>query len=173
MSMMKTDMIRCYCENGRCACCRLTQAVKQMPNGIEDNVMAVMTEVVTPVARAYGKEIEIMKGFSCPVFNKNEKVKDIKAQDHVKGEAVDLKAVGLEGRDLRFENVEIARVIVQTVEFDELVLEDVPADGIEPKSLHVSYRKGGKNRKVVLKHVSGKAECEELSGLDMKQLMCE
>ena len=103
----------------------------------------------------------------------NEKVKDVKALDHVKGEAVDLKAVGLEGRDLRFENVEIAKVIVQTVEFDELVLEDVPADGIEPKSLHVSYRKGGKNRKVVLKHVSGKAVCEELSRLDMEQLMSE
>ena len=170
---MKTEMIRCFCESNRCYGCRLTQAATRLPNGIEDSVMAVMTEVIALVARAYGKEIEIVKGFSCPVFNKNEKTKDIKAQDHVKGEAVDLKAVGLEGRDLRFENVEIAKVIVQTVEFDELVLEDVSADGIEPKSLHVSYRKGGKNRKAVLKHVSGKAECEELSELDLAQLLSE
>lgn len=45
--------------------------------------------------------------------------------------------------------------------------------GVKTQSMHVSYRKGGKNRKVVLKHVSGKAVCEELSRLDMEQLMSE
>lgn len=43
----------------------------------------------------------------------------------------------------------------------------------EEKWIQLSWRPDGENRKLIMKHVSGKAECEELSGLDMEQLMNE
>ena len=84
-----------------------------------------------------------------------------------------ISAMGLQGNDLRFENLEAARQIAKQGEFDVMVLEDVSWCGIEPKWIQLSWRPDGENRKLIMKHVSGKAECEELSGLDMEQLMNE
>ncbi len=171
----KEDLMKCYSESGRCEGCRLTQAVKQLPNGIDANMDDLVENVLDPVASVYDKPIEICHAFCCPVRVKYVKDKDDEhiEIDHIKGEAVDLAAVGLEGNDLRLENLEIAKVIVQTVVFDEMVLLDVPTSGIEPKMIHVSYKKGGKHRKVVLKRVIGKSECEELTTLDKQQLFSQ
>lgn len=86
---------------------------------------------------------------------------------------IKISAMGLQGNDLRFENLEVARRIARQGGFDVMVLEDVSWCGIEPKWIQLSWRPDGENRKMVMKRVSGKAECEELSGLDMEQLMSE
>lgn len=84
-----------------------------------------------------------------------------------------ISAMGLQGNDLRLENLEVARRIAKQGDYDMMVLEDVTWCGIEPKWIQLSWRPDGENRKVVMKRVSGKNELEELSWLDMEQLMNE
>ena len=89
---------------------------------------------------------------------------------HVKGDTVLIQAEELEGHELRFENLEIAKAIVKNGKFDEMVLEDVHEGGIEPKAIRVSYKRNGGNRQLVKKRVKGQDGTEELSGLDLEQL---
>ena len=166
----KTEMIRCYRENkcDRCAECRLTQAAKQLPYGIEDNIEALVNNVLDPVRRAYGKLIKVTSGFRCPIHNSY--VKGAKNSQHVKGEAADIQAVGLTGGDLGLENLEIAKLIVKLGNYDQLLLEEVNDGDIAPKWIHVSWKKTGVNRREIIKKVRGKAGYQKLSALDMKQL---
>ncbi len=181
-------LIKCYneCAEGRCwnhldkvgpdgkekeFKCPLQGAAMGLPNGIEDNVKALMEVVLEPVADAYGKPLKIVEGFVCP--RRCGWMGDKSLWSHVKGDTALIQGLELEGNELRFENLEIAREIVKNGQFDEMVLEDVHEGGIEPKSIRVSYKRSGSNRQVVRKRVSGKDGTEELSGLDMKQLMTE
>lgn len=185
---MKMDMfkklIKCYQddEGARCGCdekdkndkkfkCPLQGAAMKLPNGIDDNVKALIEVVLEPVAEAYGKPLKIVEGFVCP--RRCNLGGDKSLWLHVKGDTALVQGVELEGNELRFENLEIAREIVKNGQFDEMVLVDVPVGGIEPKMIRVSYKRSGGNRQVVKKRVSGQDCDEELSGLDMKQLMNE
>lgn len=166
----KTEMIRCYRENksDRCAECRLAQAVKSMPNGIDDNIEALVSNVLDPVRRSYNKPIKVTSGFRCPLHN--SAVKGATNSQHVRGEAADIQAVGLVGNDQRLENLEIAKVIVKLGNYDQLILEDVNEGDIAPKWIHVSWKKTGVNRREIIKKVKGKVGYQKLSVLDMKQL---
>lgn len=166
----KTELIRCFRENksDRCAECRLTQAVKQLAYGIEDNVEALVNNVLDPVRHAYNKPIRVTSGFRCPIHNSY--VKGVTNSQHVKGEAADIQAVGLTGSDLGLENLEIAKIIVKLGVYDQLLLEDVPTGSIEPRWIHVSYKRQGPNRKEIIKKIWGKSGYQKLSALDMKQL---
>lgn len=176
-------LIRCYqeAESARCKfddsvkdkkCrCPLQGAVKKMPNPIDENVTALMEEVLMPVVEAYAKPVKIVEGFVCP--RRCNLGGDKKLWLHVKGDTALIQGVELEGNELRFENLEIARAIVKNGKFDEMVLEDVHKGGIEPKSIRVSYRRNGGHRQVVKKRVKGQDGTEELSGLDLEQLMNE
>jgi hypothetical protein len=185
---MLEKMIKCYNEGaeGRCRDslgktgrdgkvekfeCPLQGAVMKLPNGIEENVKALMEVVLEPVAEAYGKPLKIVEGFVCP--RRCVRMSDKSLWLHVKGDTALIQGVELEGHELRFENLEIAREIVKNGKFDEMVLEDVHEGGIEPKRIRVSYMRSGVNRQMVKKRVSGQDSTEELSGLDMKQLMNE
>lgn len=68
----KEEVIRCYRERkeDRCKECRLTQAVKKLPNGIEENMEALVTEVLEPVCEKLGNEIVVLSGFRCPLENR-------------------------------------------------------------------------------------------------------
>lgn len=164
------EMMRCYCESksDRCENCRLTQAVKAMPNGIDENAAALVMNVLDPAWDVYGKPIKLIEGFRCPV--RNRCVSGNYQSQHVKGEAADICADGLQGKEQAFENLEIAKAIVKNGNYDMLILEDVPSDGVEPKWIHVSWKRNGENRKVIMKKVCGKDSCEELSKLDRMQL---
>ena len=170
------DLIKCYRSEGRCkiACedpnkrhCPLTQAVNKMPNGIDENMAALVAEVLEPVMASYGKAIDFIEGFVCPKRCQLEKQKLLRL--HVKGDAVKISAEGLQGNDLRLENLEIARAIIRNGKWDLMVLVDTTMTGIGPKSVFVSYSRG-KNRGAVMKTVEGKDELEELSELDREQL---
>ena len=74
--MMKIDIcevVRCYREDKEMRCkfgkdeeCSLKGAVKRMPNSIDENMTAVMEEVIEPLSVEYGKPIRIVEGFVCP-----------------------------------------------------------------------------------------------------------
>ena len=173
------DLIKCYRSEGRCkiACedpkkcqCPLNQPVKKMPNGIDENMAALVAEVLEPMATVYGKPMAVVEGFVCPRRCQLENKKTLRM--HVKGDTVKISAVGLQGNDLRLENLEIARAIVKNGKFDVIVLVDTTTTGAGPKSLLVSYSRG-KNNGRILKKVEGSDEIEELSELDRAQLMSE
>lgn len=178
MKELFKKIIKCYQEDGEARCvyvvkdkmckCPLQGAVMKLPNGIEDNVKALMEVVLEPVAEAYGKPLKIVEGFVCP--RRCNQVGDKSLWLHVKGDTALIQGVELEGHELRFENLEIAREIMKNGQFDEMVLEDVHEGGIEPKSIRVSYKRNGGNRQVVKKRVKGQDQTEELSGLDLAQL---
>ena len=173
------DLIKCYRSEGRCkiACedpnkrhCPLTQAVNKMPNGIDENMAALVAEVLEPVMASYGKEIVIVDGFVCPRRCQLERMKQLRM--HVKGDTVRISAVGLQGNDLRLENLELARALLKNGKWDMMVLVDTTTTGVGPKSLILSYSRG-KNNGRILKKVEGCDEMVELSELDMAQLMSE
>lgn len=173
---VKEDLIKCYRENreDRCQCgceaCPLKQAVKKMSFGIDENMETLANEVLEPVMALYGKALAVVDGFVCPKRCQLEGKKLLRL--HVKGDTVKLSAVGLQGNDLRLENLEIARAIVKYGKWDLMVLVDTTTTGVGPKSVIVSYSRG-KNRGLVMKTVEDKDELEELSGLDKAQLMTE
>jgi hypothetical protein len=173
------DLIKCYRSEGRCKVdcedpkkcqCPLNQPVKKMPNGIDENMAALVAEVLEPRMASYGKAIEVIEGFVCPRRCQLEKNKMLRL--HVKGDTVKISAVGLQGNDLRLENLEIARTIIMNGKWDQIVLMDTTTTGVGPKSLMVSYSRG-KNNGRILKKVEGSDEVVELSELDRAQLMSE
>ena len=84
-----------------------------------------------------------------------------------------ISVMGLQGNDLRLENLEVARQIAKQGGYDVMVMGDVTYCGIEPKWIQLSWQPNGENRGLIMKQVSGKRELEKLSWLDMKQLMNE
>ena len=86
--------------------------------------------------------------------------------------SIKISAVGLQGNDLRLENLEIARAIVKYGKWDLMVLVDTTTTGVGPKSVIVSYCRG-KNRGLVMKTVEDQEALVELSGLDIAQLNSE
>lgn len=180
----KEDLIKCYRSEGHCeiackdACkdrkerekCPLNQAVKKMPNGIDENMAVLAGEVLEPLAAVYGKPMVIVEGFVCPRRCQLEGKKLLRM--HVKGDAVQISAEGLQGNDLRLENLEIVRAIVQNGKFDVIVLVDTTTTGAGPKRVFVSYCRG-KNQGRILKKVEGCDELLELSELDRAQVMSE
>ena len=131
----KEEMVRCYRETGRCKECRLTQAVTKMSYGIDENIEALVTEVLDPARRKYGKPVVVNSGFRCPLHN--SAVGGVANSQHTRGEAADVHCE---------DNRKLARIIVEAGRFDQLI--------IYPTFLHVSWKKAGGNRREVLRKTS-------------------
>ena len=131
----KEEMVRCYRETGRCKECRLTQAVTKMSYGIDENIEALVTEVLDPARRKYGKPVVVNSGFRCPLHN--SAVGGVANCQHTRGEAADVHCE---------DNRKLARIIVEAGRFDQLI--------IYPTFLHVSWKKAGGNRREVLRKTS-------------------
>lgn len=88
----KSTLIPCYRESKQDCCkeCRLSQAVKRMPNGIDDKMEALVSQVLDPACRIYGKPITVVSGFRCPVHNGT--ICASRQSAHVRGEAADITA---------------------------------------------------------------------------------
>ena len=122
----KEEVIRCYRENkqDRCMECRLTQASKKLPNGLEENMVALVEEVMDPVREKMGMPIICNSGFRCPVHNTH--VKGAPQSQHMRCEAMDCRCA---------DNRKLAKTIVEQGKFDQLI--------IYPTFVHVSYKKDG------------------------------
>lgn len=130
----KNEMIRCYRERkqDRCRECRLPQPATRLPNGIEENIEALVEQVLDPAREKYGKPVVVNSGFRCPVHN--TAVGGVYNSQHVSGQAADVHCD---------DNRKLARIIVEAGRFDQLI--------IYPTFVHVSWRRNGGNRKEVLR----------------------
>ena len=139
-----TELIRCYREEKgqRCKVCRLQQAASRLPNGIEENIVALIDVVLDPAREALGKPVVVNSGFRCPLHNKA--VGGACNSQHVKGEAADIRSE---------DNKKLARVIVKNGRFDQLIIYPTLTTSTSDATrfVHVSWKKNGGNRKQILK----------------------
>ena len=134
----KLEMVRCFRENGaRCEGCRLAQPAKQLPYGIEENLQALVSNVLEPVRELLGKPIVVNSGFRCPIHN--VAVGGVANSQHMKGEAVDITCDDNKG---------LAEIIEQLGKYDQLIMYKRPDGSI--RFIHVSWKRNGVNRKMVL-----------------------
>jgi uncharacterized protein YcbK (DUF882 family) len=108
----------------------------KLPYGIEDNLEGLATAVLEPVRERLGKPIVVNSGFRCPIHNRT--VGGAAASQHMKGEAADIRF-----QDSRSKIQDLAKAIVANGTWDQLIL--------YPTFVHVSYKRGGGNRKQILK----------------------
>ena len=133
----KQKLARCFWETGRCSECRLTQPATKLPYGIEDNLEELATVILEPVRERLGKPIVVNSGFRCPIHNRA--VGGATASQHMKGEAADLRIDG--------KPEVLAKIIVANGKWDQLIL--------YPTFVHVSWKRGGGNRKEILRKTAG------------------
>ena len=106
------------------------------PKEAEENLRALVNEVLDPLREAYGKPIRVSSGYRCPKLNRL--VGGSPNSQHTRGEAADIQpVVGNEG-DLD----ELAQILIANGKFDQLIL--------YPTFIHVSYKRLGWNRKQIL-----------------------
>ena len=130
-----TDVIPCYRTVGRCEKCKLAGAVSRMPFSVDENMEALVTEVLEPACEKLGKEIVVISGFRCPLENRRHGGSN--DSQAVKGEAVEIAPV----QDSGFTGLDLARVIEELGKYDELI--------VYPTYVRVSYKRQGGNRKEV------------------------
>ena len=104
------------------------------------NLQVLCEKVLQPVRDHFGKPVVINSGYRSPKLNKA--IGGSNKSQHTKGEAADIEIPGVD-------NLEIAKYIQDTLDFDQLILECYTGD---PSSgwVHVSYNNNGENRKDVL-----------------------
>jgi len=144
----------------------------------EENMRALVENVLDPLRARYGHPIYVSSGYRCPKLN--NAVNGALNSQHMRGEAADIHA-GLGGTiapndttapqaphcgldpqsltpyDFTNENLKLARMIAEAGNFDQMILEEVPENSLNPRWIHVSYKRNGWNRRNILKKVAGKA----------------
>ena len=111
-----------------CRCCG------QLPPLIRGNIEALAENVLDPLRERYGKPIIVNSGYRCAKHNKA--VGGASNSQHMVGEAADITAGSPEG------NEKLLKILLESKNFDQLI--------IYPKFLHVSWKRVGQNRRMVL-----------------------
>ena len=106
------------------------------PKEAEENLKALVDEVLDPLREAYGRPIRVNSGYRCPKLN--TLVGGTPNSQHMRGEAADIQPVVGNEADLP----ELARILIENGKFDQLIL--------YPTFIHVSHKRLGWNRKQVL-----------------------
>jgi len=108
-----------------------------------ENIQHLVDTICQPVRDHYGKAVRVTSGYRSGPLNRA--IGGSKNSQHSKGEAVDFEISGID-------NKELAKWIVENCEFDQLILEFYdPEVGGNSGWVHVSVKKGGGNRKSVLR----------------------
>ena len=130
----REEMARCFRENGaRCRECPLKQPADKLPASCEENIVALVENVLELARAAYGKPIYVNSGYRCSVHN--AAVGGASSSQHMRGEAADLRIDGVPEK--------LAKIIVANGKWDQLIL--------YPSFVHVSWKKNGVNRKQILR----------------------
>ena len=106
------------------------------PKEAEENLRALVDEVLDPLREAYGKPVRVNSGYRCPLLNRL--VGGSPNSQHMRGEAADIQPVIGNDADLP----ELARILIENGKFDQLIL--------YPTFIHVSWKRLGWNRKQIL-----------------------
>lgn len=120
----------------------MKQPAEKLPDGVEANLKALVTEVLEPARQRLGIPIMVNSGYRCPKHN--AEVGGVANSQHMKGEAADIAPAGFGFQDSGFkeELKRLGRIIVEGANFDQLI--------IYPTFLHVSYKRHGNNRKQII-----------------------
>ena len=110
-----------------CKCCG------GLPPFARENVEALVQNVLDPLRERYGKPIYVNSGYRCAKHN--QEVGGVANSQHLRGEAADIR-----GEDL----ARLRQLIIESRNFDQLI--------VYKNFLHVSWKKDGKQRRVVLWH---------------------
>lgn len=109
------------------------KGIKNEPTkDIEENLIALVDNVLDPVREWYGKPIYVNSGYRCPELNKA--VGGVSTSQHMKGQAADIDVHN------NANNKKIFNYIRKKLKYDQLLWENGGA------WIHVSFRKDGKNR---------------------------
>ena len=120
----------------------------------EENMRALIENLLDPLRELYGHPIEVSSGYRCPKLN--AAVNGAINSQHMRGEAADIYALCSVSSALS-ENLKLAQLIAASGNFDQMILEEVGPNDLNPRWIHVSYKRNGWNRRNILKKVAGKA----------------
>ena len=110
---------------------------------VEQNLTALVDNVLDPLRLFYGKPISINSGYRCPELNRA--VGGVSTSQHLRGEAADISTGN------KLENRRLAKMIVEMkLPFDQLI------DEAGYAWVHISYKKDGGNRGQILRMRGGK-----------------
>lgn len=111
-----------------CRCCG------ELPPYAKENIEALVENVLDPLRERYGKPIVVNSGYRCAKHNKE--VGGVPNSQHMKGEAADIRPA--DANDL----TRLRQIILANGKYDQLI--------IYPSFLHVSWKRVGQNRRMVL-----------------------
>lgn len=135
----KEEMARCFRENGaRCRGCKLKQRAEKLLEGCEENLEALVREVLDPAREAFGGPIAVNSGYRCP--RHNDDVGGVPNSQHMRGEAADIRPAGAQVSGSKIQ--ELGKTIERLGKFDQLIY--------YPTFVHVSWKRIGKNRKQII-----------------------
>lgn len=126
------------------------------PDAIE-SLKALCVNVLQPLRDAMGKPMRVNSAFRGEKANKA--VGGSSSSQHCKGEAADIEFDG-------FDNKKLAEKIVEMkLPFDQIILEFYKPGDPNSGWVHVSHKRGGKQRGEVLRAVSQNGKTVYLKGL--------
>lgn len=112
--------------------CKTSTGISNIPDdGVKENLVALITNVLDPVRQKYGKPIKVNSGYRSKQVN--AAVKGASSSQHVSGEAADISAGSPAENKKLFE-------IISTMNFDQCINE------FNYSWVHVSFSRK-KNRK--------------------------
>ena len=137
---------------------------------VEENIRALVENVLDPLREHYGRPIYVTSGYRCPKLN--NAVNGAPNSQHMRGEAADIVARPLSAGDcgsasaMTFsptENLKLAQMIAESGKFDQMILEEVGPNDLLPQWIHVTWKRNGWNRRNILKKVAGAAGYKTVS----------
>ena len=141
----------------KCKCCG------QLPDEALLNGEALVDNVLDPVRTRYGKAVHVSSGYRCQQLN--TLIHGALESQHLKGEAADIYTdAGPQG------NLELAKLIIASGKFDQVILENVPGTSLMPQWVHVSWKRNGVNRGEIRKKVMGSSSYPLLSSVELNSL---
>jgi hypothetical protein len=111
-----------------CKCCG------QLPPLVRENMVTLVHEVLDPARDKLGEPIVVNSGYRCQKHNKA--VGGVANSQHTKGEAADVSAGSTQA------NKKLLKLLIEGQKYDQLI--------IYPTFLHVSWKRVGQNRRMVL-----------------------
>lgn len=137
----REELARCFRENGaRCRECPLKQPADKLPDGVKENLQALVENVLEPARQKYGGPIHVNSGYRCQIHNKT--VGGVSCSQHMRGEAADIRPVKSEKLKDKSELERLVEIIKENGKWDQMI--------IYSTFLHVSYKRNGANRRQVL-----------------------
>jgi hypothetical protein len=145
------------------------------PEEAVKNITSLVDNVLDPARERYGAGIHINSGYRSKAYN--QKIKGARNSQHCcenGSAAADICAMNIDYgcmMDWKAGNLEIAKAIVAGGQWDQMILYVNKSGELLPQFVHVSWKRGGVNRREIRKKVYGGAPVYPLlTAEEMKQL---